>query len=224
MAVDRVISLKAPYFYRSNVEKRSAVRMSLITFVTAAIVAASTSIFIALNKDTNQCEMSLDMLTNYASLSVSLFSLSIWFVIPFLILITSNVIFVDELHSRSRKKRRALEAQIAAITVENSILKRKLEKQMEDEKKERSYTKMLAFLTIAFLTFSALKVLTIYEVRKSKVRGLVDQREILLVVSRFFFILSSSTNYAFNLMSGKAYRNAFVAAVKHRWQKISRRN
>ena len=117
MAVDSVVSLKAPYFYRSNVEKRSAVRMSLITFVTAAIVAASTSIFIALNKDTNQCEMSLDMLPNYASLSVSLFSLSIWFVIPFLILITSNVIFVDELHSRSRKKRRALEAQIAAITV-----------------------------------------------------------------------------------------------------------
>ena len=58
---------------------------------------------------------------------------------------------------------------------------------MEDKKREISYNKRLAVLKIEFLFFSALKVLTIYEVRESKVRGLVDQREILLVVSRLFF-------------------------------------
>ena len=223
MALDRVVCLKAPYFHKNNVNKRTALWISFIISLTAALFAACVSVFITHNGQKNQCQLVLNLLPETARLSVQIITGFIVFLLPFLVLLFSNVIFVIEVHVRSKTKKQKIEAQIAQITAANSFFQRKLQKQLEDEKTERCYTKMLIILTTTYLVFSSLNALCVVAAMKSQNDSLDSaRRDFFVVAARFLHIVNSSANLMFYMISGEVFQTAFCAAAKHNWQKYRR--
>ena len=211
MALDRSAALLAPFWYRENTNYNTASKISFGAGVIGFVFSSPSLYLIRRKRDVNECELNTDALSDSFFFVFRVFNTIYLFVIPFLVLLSSNVLFAIKLNKRVRNRPPNQNAD--PETGKFSITESRNKKDAVKQRNRRDYTKMLVSVTCSYLiissaiSFSALMAAKIRESNRNNLSGF------LLSVKDLLQILNSSTSFIFFCLSGKTYRGAFKRAI-----------
>ena len=141
----------------------------------------------------------------------------ILFVLPFVILLLSNIVFIIELRKRAQIKSSSKSTDQGKIgsqtTVVDKVWKAKQKREADKERNRHDYTKMLVSITCSYLVIASAINGVIFLAFNAREGNEVERSHFLLNVKDLLQIINSSTNFLFFCVSGKEYRKAFKRAI-----------
>ena len=199
MALNRVVAIKAPFWYNNNVSSTTAHKISLAVLIFAGAMGSQALAFYRLDK-TRGCTWFSSL---NAAFVMAFVNTAVFFFIPIVVLVVSDLIFVRGLAERTSK---SLSSGARGAPTKDAAT---LERERQKESRAREYTIFLICLTISYLVcYLGVGIFS------SMAGWGAAYGDLLRVISKLFVIVNNSKNFIFYYMSGDAFRSAFKQVLR----------
>ena len=209
ISLDRVMSIKAPVHYDTHLKlgklrlQCGKISVALATFT--YLFSATSVSHVSIHSGSGLCELEVSTAFQY---STTFFVLAITQVVPFLVLLFSNLTFsISLLARRSRRDAERTTGNQGAMAIGSAA---SANCQPTAAKIEKDYVKMLFALTSSFLLFNVGSIVPLLATS--------NQTEATsrwgLSLSLLFTSVNYSSNFLFYFISGPMFRQALKTALK----------